>query len=212
MSPANQTKPSKQLSVDSHFKQLQVQMYMHLPPAFVGRAIQGVEQNLNALLCRYNEKVNGVVLSYSNLKFMEKEARIMYDSPFMHFNISCTLLVFSPLVGSRIVGTINKQSTDHIGLLIYNFFNASIPSDKIPKSKFEYLYDNTVLPTATNESKDGEVMRKSNPKKGKAAKFATGTWVNLQTGESLEVGHEIEFEITEIVRANNMISITGSLV
>jgi hypothetical protein len=36
-----------------------------------------------------------------------------------------------------LVGIVNKVSEDHIGLLVYGVFNASIPVDLIPSDKFE---------------------------------------------------------------------------
>lgn len=36
------------------------------------------------------------------------------------------------------VGTINLQSRDHIGVLLHGTFNASIPSDLIPKDRYRW--------------------------------------------------------------------------
>lgn len=82
----------------------------------------------------------------------------MYDSPFVHFRVAASFVLFAPVVGStigrywrvavcfhsllpsmrianddrmRLVGVVNKQSSDHIGLLVYGIFNASIPSAAI---------------------------------------------------------------------------------
>ncbi len=45
-----------------------------------------------------------------------------------------TFLLFSPIKGSMLKGVVQKISQDHIGLLCYNTFNASIPREYIHNS------------------------------------------------------------------------------
>jgi DNA-directed RNA polymerase I subunit RPA43 len=43
-----------------------------------------------------------------------------------------------PPPSSCLAGVINLQSRDHIGLLLHGTFNASIPSDLIPKDRYRW--------------------------------------------------------------------------
>lgn len=107
---------------------------------------------------RHVPSLKGVLLSYSQIESLEPSARLMYDSPYSHIRIRAHFHTFSPEVGdvlggfSCTIGTtetyfliptisdgiVNKVSPDHIGLLIYGVFNASIPSDQIRKSEFAW--------------------------------------------------------------------------
>ncbi|KAF9343313.1 hypothetical protein BGX26_005925 [Mortierella sp. AD094] len=129
----------------------------------------------------------------------------MYDSPYCHFWISVKLLVWKPVKGSTLHGTINLQSPDHIGLLLYGTFNASIPSEFIPKDKYEFNPNSSYSRAKQGESDMGEDSSVS------VTGLLNGEWVLKSTGES--IGHEgvIEFEVSDLVRTNDMLTVTGSL-
>lgn len=113
------------------------------------------------------EDVDGVVISYSNIRFLQKMGRIMYDCPFLHIDITAQFISFSPKVGSSlgftatvtlisqcIVGVVNKQSPDHVGLLIYDIFNGSIPSHHLT-AKYEWSYESDCwIDKSTNDLVD----------------------------------------------------------
>jgi DNA-directed RNA polymerase I subunit RPA43 len=83
------------------------------------------------------------------------------------------------------VGRINLQSEDHIGLLIYGTFNASIPKSCIPSTyEWKIAEDDEV-----EEDDDSEEERK---------RTNYGEWVNKATGVSC--GSEdgtLEFNVVE---------------
>lgn len=86
-------------------------------------------------------------------------------------------------------GTINLQSPDHIGLLLYGTFNASIPSEFIPKDKYVFNRNKSYNGSdSTNSDPDSPLM---------GASLLNGEWVHKSTDES--IGHEgvIEFEVSE---------------
>lgn len=92
----------------------------------------------------YFPSVEGVVLSYSNLRLLGKDedlnvqpgeavmAKVMYDSPFSYLWIAVDFLVWRPQAGDKVEGWVNLQSPSHIGLLIHDTFNASIKREAIP--------------------------------------------------------------------------------
>ncbi|KAG0319534.1 hypothetical protein BG000_003839 [Podila horticola] len=184
--------------VTGPFVEVTTKIYIHLPPCFATKPVEGIQEQLNGFLMRYMPQVEGVVLAHSDLKLLESSGRIMYDSPYSHFWVSVKLLVWKPVKGSTLHGTINLQSPDHIGLLIYGTFNASIPSEFIPKDKYEFNPNSTY----SHAKQDGTEA---------AINILSGEWVLKSTGES--IGHEgtIEFEVSDLVRTNDMLTVTGSL-
>ncbi|KAL7747300.1 hypothetical protein RI367_007354 [Sorochytrium milnesiophthora] len=191
----------------SHFKEVQTTHFLHLPPVFIGNTMAGVEENLNRLLTRYNDHVEGVVLSYWDIQALSTTGAILYDSPFFHFNVSCKMLVFSPCIGARITGVVNKQSSGHIGLLLYNLFNASIPLSEIPQHQFEFQLSGDA---PAHSTADSHLEKQGSKRKGEH--MLAGSWLHKPTGQEIEIGSEIDFTVLELVRANDMLSIRGSLV
>ncbi|KAG0369463.1 hypothetical protein BC939DRAFT_461016 [Gamsiella multidivaricata] len=192
------------------FVEVSTKLYIHLPPCFATKPTEGIQEQLNGFLMRYMPQVDGVVLAHSDLKLLQESGRIMYDSPYCHFWISVKLLVWKPTKGSKLHGTINLQSPDHIGLLLYGTFNASIPSEFIPKDKYEFN-PNSSYSRVKQQQQDGEEAEGEDSSSGVGG-LLNGEWVVKSTGES--IGHEgvIEFEVSDLVRTNDMLTVTGSLV
>ncbi|KNE65332.1 hypothetical protein AMAG_10974 [Allomyces macrogynus ATCC 38327] len=128
----------------------------------------------------------------------------------MHFHISAELLAFAPTAGARLTGVINKQSPSHIGLLVYNLFNASIPAAQLPDGAFTFQFDDTAAyaPTGENDVDDGA------PRFNKGGKKAmiNGNWIHAASGSVLEPGHALDFVVTEVVKSHDFISMKGTLV
>eukprot|EP01134_Creolimax_fragrantissima_P001508 CFRG1508T1 len=113
------------------FKKVNVTEYVHLPPQYIGNPEQGVRDILNEKLLRYNEELGGVVLCYEGLRAKQSSARTIADSPFCHFDVNTSLLLFAPVVGTEMVGTVHKVGVDHVGVLVFGTFNVSIPKEFI---------------------------------------------------------------------------------
>jgi len=88
-------------------------------------------------------------MAYDKLKILDTHSEMFNDSPYLHFDIQVRLLVFRPVVGSYVVGTVNKIESDHIGLLVNGIFNASVISSAGLSSEFEY---NVVLNAWVNKN------------------------------------------------------------
>ncbi|KAJ3028312.1 hypothetical protein HDV00_010471 [Rhizophlyctis rosea] len=181
--PANiRLAASEQLQ--SSFRILRTKLLLNLAPVFVGSEQKGAEEYLNRFLMRYVPEVDGVVLSYSDIRPVESAARIIYDSPFFHFHITVTLTLFAPKEKSNLVGVVNKVSPDHIGLLVHGVFNASIPADQIRKNEFQWDDDENCW---KRPARDGDPETFVGP-------------------ESV-----IRFTVAELIKANDMLTISGSL-
>jgi len=123
---------------ETHFKQVVTKLVIKLSPCFVSEPRKGVEEYLKKLLMRYVPEFDGIVISYTNVQFLEKNAVILFDSPYFSVKVGVIFNLFSPKKNLEIVGKVNKVSADHIGLLLYGVVNASIPSDKIRKKNFKW--------------------------------------------------------------------------
>ncbi|KAI7848201.1 hypothetical protein BDC45DRAFT_524007 [Circinella umbellata] len=206
----------------SSFSEIVTQIYLHLAPMWAENATEGVIEQLNAFLMKFVPQFDGIVLAHSNLELLTDKGKILYDSPFCHFFVRVKFLVWKPQKGTKLVGRINLQSQDHIGLLIYGTFNASIPSKSIPSDTFEWRASETESePVATdNNNDDDESNEDDEDEEGQASstKFEErspsqyGEWVNKTTGEA--IGGEdgtVEFNVVDIVEANDILTVTGSL-
>lgn len=174
--------------------------------------MEGVNEQLNAFLMKYVPEVDGIVLAHSDVKFDTDKGRVLYDSPFCHFFITVKLLVWKPKRGTKLVGRINLQSEDHIGLLIYGTFNASIPKSRIPASTYEWkINEEEAVEEAVEEDADGEETSAVSESEERT-RTQYGEWINKATGAG--IGGEdgtLEFNVMDIIEANDILTVTGAL-
>lgn len=124
----------------SPFKSAVVRLDVHLLPSHLGNVQAGVDEKLNGMLLRYSESAGGVVVSYSDVSVASSKAAILYDSPYIHFAVKATFVIFAPTPGAHLIGSVTKVSPDHIGLLVSGLFNASIAATAV-RSEFHYEND-----------------------------------------------------------------------
>ncbi|EIE80347.1 hypothetical protein G6F55_011936 [Rhizopus delemar] len=205
---------SSESSSSSSFSEVIARLYIHLAPMWAGKVMEGVNEQLNAFLMKYVPEVDGIVLAHSDVKFVTDKGKVMYDSPFCHFFISVKFLVWKPKKGTKLVGRINLQSEDHIGLLIYGTFNASIPKSRIPSSTYEWKVNEEDDVNEEEESiledDDSKDSQENAPETRKRTQY--GEWINKSTGAS--IGREdgsLEFNVVDIIEANDILTVTGSL-
>jgi hypothetical protein len=92
------------------FHSVDVLLKVALLPLHTSQPLDAVKQQLNNMLFKYSESLEGVPLSYSDISFPKgKEfARIMADQFWLHVDICTKLVIFKPVVGQRIRGKVNK--------------------------------------------------------------------------------------------------------
>jgi DNA-directed RNA polymerase I subunit RPA43 len=119
----------------SAFDEVNLSLKVALLPMNSEQPLEAVKSQLNEMLLKYNEQLQGVPLTYSTLKFPEgKEyARILGEYHWLHVDVDTVMLVFKPRVGMVLKGTINQCSDSHISMLVYGMFNASISGDDMKK-------------------------------------------------------------------------------
>ncbi|KAI8802382.1 hypothetical protein BJ742DRAFT_833393 [Cladochytrium replicatum] len=167
----------------SHFRNIAGRLYVHLPPRFASAPMEGVHLYLSRFLMRYVPEVDSIVLAYSNVEPEETSARIMFDSPFLHFYVRAVFTVFRPSIGSLLLGVVNKVSPDHVGLLVHGVFNASIPANQLRPDEFRW--------------DDEEGCWKETSVHGGELKIDTGSVVR--------------FSVADLIRANDMLTVSGTL-
>lgn len=112
------------------------------------------------------------------------------ECPLLQVPINVTFLIFSPCVDDTLSGVINHCSADHIGLLVYGCFNASITADSLKK--------NHVWHPETHQWVS------------KAAFYNSETLPDhLQA--SLALSQSINFQVTDIDVFHDTLSMKGSL-
>lgn len=66
------------------------------------------------------------MLGYDQLKLTSRTGALVYDSPAVHIDVEGKFFLFSPEVGGKLPGVVNKKSPGHIGCLVHDTFNVSL--------------------------------------------------------------------------------------
>ena len=139
-------KPPEIAEVSPFFEQTS-SLYLPLSPICQQYPLQGVcAEHISPLILTYYPPLNGVLMSYSNPKLSARPPESLNDeeeSPVLAQSVNeyavsfvwvtANFLLFRPQRGSRVEGWINLQNEGNIGLVCFNFFNASIERRRLPK-------------------------------------------------------------------------------
>lgn len=136
------TNPKDDSGLSQCYKTVTTSLYVSLAPVHLQNPINGIkQQHLDPLIMTYFAKAKGVVVAYSNIRFLEENdesshslAKIEGSSPFTFMWISVDFLCWCPQVGDVLEADVYMQTPSHIGLLINDTFNASIKKYNIPTS------------------------------------------------------------------------------
>jgi len=115
------------------FKTVTTRLYLPLSPLYSLHPWLSLESDhLDPLILTYYPPLRGIILSYRNIRFNQGGARIQADSPFAFTWVTVDFLLWCPHKGDFLEGWVNLQSESHVGLLVLNTFNVSVPRGKIP--------------------------------------------------------------------------------
>ncbi|KIO32229.1 hypothetical protein M407DRAFT_66977 [Tulasnella calospora MUT 4182] len=213
---------------ESAFAVVSASIRLSIPPVFAAKPLAGVEEMLDSMVMKHIPSLKGVVLSHSNIQFLDEAAQILNECPFSICNVGFDALVWSPRVGMRLTGQVILFSPDHIALLVNRTFNVSIPARHIPDDEYEFDYqanevDGPINGVGERNRKVPEEMEGDETLKDSASSQhepavddpqidAMGRWVKRNTCE--RVGGPnlmVEFTVVGMILANQMISLIGSL-
>lgn len=176
--------------------------------------INGLQKDhLDPLLMSYYEPVGGVVIAYANIRFESDEARIVAESPFAHVWVTVDFLVWGPKKGSVLQGWVNLQSASHVGLLVENTWNVSIPKEKIPAGwSYHEMREGFVPKKAVSKEGGGEGVEESVGMGMEDIEYApehdTGGWMNHNDEY---VDGLLRFQVESVKAMGHIFSMEGSL-
>ena len=121
-----------------------------LRPHHGGNMIAAVKGQLNDMLLKYSEDIEGVAVSYSDLELPKgmEYGRIIGAEPWVHVDLRATMVVFRPIRGLRLMGMVSQVSDSHVSLLVYGMFNASLSAQDLSK---HYTYNYEYVTWESNE-------------------------------------------------------------
>ncbi|KAL7276437.1 hypothetical protein RUND412_000576 [Rhizina undulata] len=162
--------------------------------------LNGVKKDhLDPLLMSFYEPVGGIVIAYNNVRFHPSgKARIAGESPFAFIWVAVDFLVWRPRKGMVLRGWVNLMSASHVGLLVENTWNVSVPREKIPEG---WTY---------HERREGFV-----PERG--AEVEAEAWRNEEEeGGWMDEGGKwvqglLRFRVEEVRATGHIFSMVGSL-
>lgn len=102
-----------------------------LHPSKSGSLLEGVREYLSAMLLRWSDDFEGVVLGYRKERITSRQASVCYWHPMVRVDAAAELVLFKPKPGHVLVGTVNKIGRDYLGLLAMGVFNVSIAREDI---------------------------------------------------------------------------------
>ncbi|KAL0068710.1 hypothetical protein AAF712_004039 [Marasmius tenuissimus] len=213
---------------ETEFQVVKASLAVSVPPIFSIDPKSGVAEMLDSMLMRhvlfsshcvavllystpisrYIPAFEGVVLSHSNLEFLEQTASIKGDCPFLICKISFDATVWRPRMGMKLVGKINLCSPDHVSLLVHKTFNVSIPRHHIPTEQYEFEYG----PAENDPEFGGAAQEEGADDEEKEAEDSGGRWVRKDTNAQLgDEDGKLTFTVVGLTIANEMLSLLGSI-
>jgi hypothetical protein len=112
---------------------------LHLAPKHLGNISAGVKESLASMLLHWSEGLKAVPIVYTKADWnVSENAAILYDNPCVHVDVRVRWLALCPKPGVRCAGTVSNQGPEHLGLLLFNYFNVTIQASQI---KSQYHWD-----------------------------------------------------------------------
>ena len=72
---------------------------------------------INIILLLFPYRVSGILLGYDNIKLKKSTGQMYNDQPHIHIDIQATFYIFCPTPATCLLGTVNKISQGHVGVL-----------------------------------------------------------------------------------------------
>jgi len=123
-----------------------ISFYFALSPIGQRNPLQGLcAEHLSPLILTYYPPLKGVVLSYSNPRLSEQRppgstdktpilSRAIEEYAVTYVWLTADFTILRPARGAEIEGHVTVQSPNHLGLVCWNLFNASIERRRLPRN------------------------------------------------------------------------------
>lgn len=112
--------------------------HLALHPYHLNDLVNSVKDVLNRHLSKYMPELEGILCGYKNIKLLNELGTISDDSCYIHVDIEADFFIFKPIIGQMLKGVVKKMTKDHVGCLVHNLFNVSLPLSR-QKEFIEYL-------------------------------------------------------------------------
>ena len=122
-----------------------IRMIFSLYPCDLDDIVVAIKRSLRLNLLKYVTGMDGVLLAFDNVRIVpnggQRAGMILNEQPHIHYLADLDILVFAPSRGMRLRGTVTECFESHVGLLVHNFFNASITSENLVAAGFSFDVD-----------------------------------------------------------------------
>jgi hypothetical protein len=120
-------------TIASPFQKKKLSLLVSLEPSSLSNTRQALETSMHSLLLKYSDGLGGVLLAFDNLQFDSDHShgQILNEMPHIHYRVTCTAVIFFPNLKSNLVGAVNEVFPSHVGLLVYELFNASVSAEAL---------------------------------------------------------------------------------
>ncbi|KAH7108247.1 hypothetical protein BKA62DRAFT_15551 [Auriculariales sp. MPI-PUGE-AT-0066] len=198
----------------AEFRTVDAQTLISIPPTYAFEPLKCAAEMLDSMLMRYIPALQGVMLSHSNIHFLEQKASFVGACPFAVCTVAFRALVWGPSIGMRLKGKISLCSPDHISLLVHKTFNVSIPRHHIPTDDYDFEWGQAANDPLVAEGQDGDADAPAviDDDDTVLDMSKSDRWVHRITGELIgsESGH-LEFTVIGLKLANDMLSLVASI-
>ncbi|KAK3701628.1 hypothetical protein LTR37_015379 [Vermiconidia calcicola] len=152
LEPADAEVDSGETRLKSHspFKKQTTSFYLPLSPCAYNFPLEGLcAEHISPLLLTYFPPLKGVLLSFENPRLSEEPgngvhvktdkglkrvlSRSIDEYAVSYIWLTADFLTFKPSRGTYLEGYVSLQNEGMLGLVCYNYFNAVIERDKLPK-------------------------------------------------------------------------------
>jgi DNA-directed RNA polymerase I subunit RPA43 len=123
--------------VDGPIYQTKMEMVISLLPRDLADIQGALHASIRKILLRYSEGIGGVLLSFEKVKILGR-GEILNELPHIHYVVSLGGLVFSPKQGQILTGVIYECFHSHISLVLFGYFNASVPAAELQGSGYQF--------------------------------------------------------------------------
>ncbi|XP_063919718.1 DNA-directed RNA polymerase I subunit RPA43 [Zophobas morio] len=107
-----------------------IQDHLALHPYHLSDLNNSLNEILNTRVGKYCPRLEGILCGYKNVNFSSQNGYICDDSCFIHVDTEADYFLFKPATEKLLQGVVNKISKDHVGCLVHNIFNISLPKPK----------------------------------------------------------------------------------
>lgn len=198
--------------INSPFHVQSASLYLPLSPVSQSYPLEGLcAEHLSPLLLTFYPPLQGVVLSYNNVRLSgtpqgEDESKELLMHNIDEYAVSfcwvtATFLLFKPEQGVELEGYVNLQNQGHVGIVCWNLFNASIEAKRLPKG-WRWV-DVAEMDEEAEEEGNGN---------GGYAEDGVGCWVD-ENNKKIE--GQIKFRVREIEsshdRERGFLSLEGTM-